>query len=55
MATKGRPAEPITPKSRTKDSANKCNVLSDFYGALDKKSANSAFESDGAWARSESV
>jgi histone H3/H4 len=27
----------IISKSRTKDAAKKCNVSSDFYGALDKK------------------
>ena len=37
MAKKGKPAELIISKSRTKDSVKKCNVSSDFYGALDKK------------------
>lgn len=37
MAKKGKPAELIISKSRTKDAAKKCNVSSDFYGALDKK------------------
>jgi len=32
-----KPAELIISKSRTKDAAKKCNVSSDFYGALDKK------------------
>ncbi len=31
------PAELIISKSRTKGAAKKCNVASDFYGALDKK------------------
>ena len=35
---KGKPAELIISKSRTKGAAKKCNVSSDFYGALDKKS-----------------
>jgi histone H3/H4 len=30
-------AELIISKSRTKDASKKCNVSSDFYGALDKK------------------
>jgi hypothetical protein len=34
---KGKPAELIISKSRTKGAAKKCNVSSDFYGALDKK------------------
>ena len=37
MAKKGKTAELIISKSRTKDAAKKCNVSSDFYGALDKK------------------
>jgi hypothetical protein len=37
VAKKGKPAELIISKSRTKDAAKKCNVSSDFYGALDKK------------------
>ena len=37
MAKKGKAVELIISKSRTKDAANKCNVSSDFYGALDKK------------------
>lgn len=37
MAKKGKTAELIISKSRTKDSVKKCNVSSDFYGALDKK------------------
>ena len=37
MAKKGKPADLIISKSRTKDSVKKCNVSSDFYGALDKK------------------
>ena len=37
MAKKGKPAELIISKSRTKDAVKKCNVSSDFYGALDKK------------------
>ncbi len=37
MAKKGKPAELIISKTRTKDAAKKCNVSSDFYGALDKK------------------
>ena len=35
--TKGKPAELIISKSRTKGATKKCNVSSDFYGALDKK------------------
>jgi len=31
------PAELIISKSRTKAATKKCNVSSDFYGALDKK------------------
>jgi histone H3/H4 len=31
------PAELIISKSRTKGATKKCNVSSDFYGALDKK------------------
>ena len=31
------PAELIISKTRTKGAAKKCNVSSDFYGALDKK------------------
>lgn len=34
---KGVPTELIISKSRTKNAAKKCNVSSDFYGALDKK------------------
>jgi hypothetical protein len=37
VAKKGKTAELIISKSRTKDAAKKCNVSSDFYGALDKK------------------
>lgn len=37
MAKKGKTAELIISKSRTKDATKKCNVSSDFYGALDKK------------------
>jgi histone H3/H4 len=37
VAKKGKPAELIISKTRTKDAAKKCNVSSDFYGALDKK------------------
>ncbi len=37
MAKKGKAAELIISKSRTKDAARKCNVSGDFYGALDKK------------------
>ncbi|HYB71899.1 MAG TPA: hypothetical protein VED18_00900 [Candidatus Sulfotelmatobacter sp.] len=37
MAKKGKSAELIISKSRTKDAAKKCNVSGDFYGALDKK------------------
>lgn len=37
MAKKGKPAELIISKTRTKGAAKKCNVSSDFYGALDKK------------------
>ena len=32
----GAPAELIISKSRTKASTKKCNVSSEFYGALDK-------------------
>ena len=34
---KGAPTELIMSKSRTKNAAKRCNVSSDFYGALDKK------------------
>jgi histone H3/H4 len=37
VAKKGKPAELIISKSRTKDAVKKCNVSGDFYGALDKK------------------
>jgi histone H3/H4 len=40
MAAKGKkkgPVELIISKSRTKAATKKCNVSSDFYGALDKK------------------
>ena len=37
MAKKGKGAELIISKSRTKDAAKKCNISGDFYGALDKK------------------
>lgn len=41
MAAAKKPAKKsvdlIISKSRTKDAAKKCNVSSDFYGALDKK------------------
>jgi histone H3/H4 len=33
---KSGPVELIISKSRTKAAARKCNVASDFYGALDK-------------------
>jgi histone H3/H4 len=33
---KGSPAELIISKSRTKGATKKCNVSSEFYGALDK-------------------
>ena len=36
-AAKKGPAELIISKTRTKAAAKKCNVSSDFYGALDKK------------------
>ncbi len=36
-AAKSKPVELIISKSRTKSAARKCNVSSDFYGALDKK------------------
>ena len=36
-ASKSKPAELIISKSRTKGATKKCNVSSDFYGALDKK------------------
>ena len=32
-----KPVELIISKSRTKAATKKCNVSSDFYGALDKK------------------
>ena len=32
---KGKPAELIISKSRTKNATKKCNVGSEFYGALD--------------------
>ena len=34
-AKKGKPAELIISKSRTKAAVKKCNVGSEFYGALD--------------------
>lgn len=37
VAAKKRPVDLIISKSRTKASVKKCNVSSDFYGALDKK------------------
>ena len=37
MAKQGKPAELIISKTRTKAAAKKCNVSSEFYGALDKK------------------
>jgi histone H3/H4 len=37
VAKKGKPAELIISKSRTKEAAKKCNVSGDFYAALDKK------------------
>ena len=37
MAKKAKPVELIISKARTKNAAKKCNVSSDFYGALDKK------------------
>ncbi len=33
---KGKPAELIISKSRTKGAVKKCNVGSEFYGALDQ-------------------
>ena len=36
-AASRKPAELIISKSRTKGATKKCNVSSDFYGALDKK------------------
>jgi hypothetical protein len=36
-ATKKGPVELIISKTRTKAAAKKCNVSSDFYGALDKR------------------
>ena len=36
-AKKGRTDSMIISKSRTKATASKCNVSSDFYGALDQK------------------
>jgi histone H3/H4 len=37
MAKQAKPVELIVSKTRTKAAAKKCNVSSDFYGALDKK------------------
>lgn len=37
MAKLAKPAELIISKTRTKAAVKKCNVSSDFYGALDKK------------------
>ena len=34
---KAAPAELIISKARTKGAVKKCNVSSEFYGALDKK------------------
>ena len=36
-ATKKAAAELIISKTRTKNASRKCNVSSEFYGALDKK------------------
>jgi hypothetical protein len=36
-SAKKAPAELIISKSRTKAASKKCNVSSEFYGALDKK------------------
>jgi len=36
-AAKAKGGELIISKSRTKGATKKCNVSSDFYGALDKK------------------
>ena len=35
-AKRGRPGDLIISKSRTKAASRKCNVGSEFYGALDK-------------------
>ncbi len=37
MAKKGKGGDLIISKIRTKEAAKKCNVSSDFYGALDRK------------------
>ena len=37
MAQKGKSADLIISKTRTKAASKKCNVSGDFYGALDKK------------------
>ncbi len=37
VSRKAAPAELIISKTRTKNATRKCNVSSDFYGALDKK------------------
>jgi histone H3/H4 len=37
MAKKAKPVELIISKTRTKNASKKCNVSSEFYGALDKK------------------
>jgi histone H3/H4 len=37
MAPKAKTTDLIISKTRTKGAAKKCNVSSDFYGALDKK------------------
>jgi histone H3/H4 len=37
MVKKAKPVELIISKTRTKNASKKCNVSSEFYGALDKK------------------
>ena len=37
MSPKAKTSELIISKARTKGAAKKCNVSSDFYGALDKR------------------
>ncbi len=44
---KATPAELIISKARTKAATRKCNVSSEFYGALDKKVRDIIKEAEG--------
>lgn len=44
---KASPAELIISKARTKAATKKCNVSSDFYGALDKRVREIIKEAEG--------